>query len=303
MKPIFLKKTIIALGLAFFSFFEGAIAQTSYSNCYYLYANVAQELYKNGELGQASRYFERAAAEAKTLHRTDLIAYAACYAKRDSSKKAIELLHLAIDKGRRFDWFENVYYFDKLKTDTTAWNALARYIPITRQTTRALNYHGLLDGLQQRLENGENGIETVYAFRDLIQKYGLPAEGELDDNDAKNLQLLGIEAAEMPKTDYLAFVGVIKDLVKNGVLRAKDYSIIIDYGIMIRASHAHEKGELELKGEQPPLTFGDFEHFKLSTLSPEGFAAMNARRKSIGLLPFGFDISAESLAKINCTEK
>ncbi|MEY4928028.1 MAG: hypothetical protein RI894_2464, partial [Bacteroidota bacterium] len=291
----------LTLNLLFFCFFcLFAKAQTSYSPCYYIYANTAQELYKNGETEKALIYFQKAYSEAKSWHRTDLIAVAACYTQRDSTKKTFELLHLAMDKGRRFDWFKEVYYFAKLKTDSTNWSELANYEPKQRKTVRAMNFHGLLNGLRERLENGEAAIETAYAFRDLIEKYGLPSEGELDDDDAKNLQLLLIEAAEMPPNDYLNFLLVAKKMVNSGVLRAKDYAIAIDYGIVIRAAQEHKakkEGEQHEEMPQMRLTYGEFEHANLSKLSNEEWLIMEEQRKNIGLLPLSFDISPESLAK------
>ncbi len=294
----------LTLNVSFFcllGFF--AKAQNNFTSCYYLYANTAQELYKNGETEKALIYFQKAFAVAKTWHRTDLVAVAACYTQQDSIKKAFELLHLGMDKGRRFDWFKEVYYFTKLKADTARWNELARYEPKQRKTVRAMNFQGLLKGLHERLENGESAIETAYAFRDLVEKYGVPSEGELDDDDAKNLQLLMIESCEMPPNDYLNFLSVAKKMIGLGVLRSKDYAIAVDYGIVIRSSQkhrAHNDAEMHETPAQPRLTYGEFEHANLGKLSNEEWSIMEAQRKSIGLLPLSFDISPESLEKITC---
>ncbi len=301
--------------LAFFLFLAFAFkaqAQSNYTTCYYTYANVAQELYKNGDLNGAKTFFDKAFAQAKTWHRTDLVAVAACYAKQDSTQKAFAILKLAMDKGRRFDWFKNVYYFDKLKQDTAKWNALQNYVPAARKTVRAMNFHGLLDGLKPRLENEETAIETAYAFRSLIEKYGYPTEGEIDDEDAKNMQLLFIEAAELPPSDYVILLALARKLVDTGIFRTKDYAIIIDYGIVIRftnerkqeKTHNHQEGEHQ-EAHQPEtyrLTFGEFQHADLGKLSDEEWLKMNQQRASIGLPPFGFDISPETLAKVKCGE-
>ncbi len=281
----------------------------NYTICYYTYANVAQEIYKNGDLAGAKTFFDKAFSEAKTWHRTDLIAVAACYAQKDSTEKAFAALKLAMEKGRRFDWFKNVYYFDKLKSDTAKWNALERYTPAARKTIRAMNFHGLLDGLKPRLENEETAIETAYAFRDLVEKYGFPTEGELDDEDLKNLQLLFIEAAELPPSDYVILLAMAQKLVGTGIFRAKDYAIIVDYGIVIRFTneqkqekpHQHDEHDAH-KHETYRLTFGEFQNANLGSLTDDEWLKMNQQRVSIGLPPFGFDISAESLAKVKCEQ-
>ena len=281
-----------------------AQAQNTYSPCYYRNAAAATELYKNEAWEQALTYFERAHAAAQAYNRTDIVAVAACYAHKGDHTTALQLLKTAMDKGRRFDWFQNVYYFEPLRHDS-AWLQLATYQPKKRNTIRAKVYRNLVQGIAHELDEAHEAMThdpaaaialrnidstSAVLLRETLLQAGLPDEGELDDNDQKDFLGLFVKAGLWDEPTHQFLLPYAEQLYRNGTFRAKEYAYIIDTWGALWAKRTQTT-------YQPQYGKDDT---NLAALSAEAFDTLNRNRRAIGLLPFGFDISAESLAKIVC---
>jgi hypothetical protein len=279
-------------------------AQNTYTPCYYRNAAAATELYKNEAWDDALIFFERAHAAAQAYHRADIVAVAACYAHKGDKKRALQLLKTAMDKGRRFDWFQKVYYFETLHTDS-AWVALAGYQPKKHYAARGQAYQNLIQGIAHELDEAheEMAHNAAAAARlrvidstaatmlcEIIIQAGLPDEGELDDNEQKEMMGLWLKAGIWDEKTYQFLLPYTEKICQNGIFRAKEYAYIIDTWGAIWAKR-------QQKIVQPRYGKDDT---NLAALTLEEFETMNANRRAIGLLPFGFDISAASLAGITC---
>ena len=288
------------------------LAQTNaYAPCYYLNAAMANELYKNGDTKTALTYFEKARAATQAYHRTDIVAVAACYANAGDSATAFKLLKTAIDKGRRLDWFENVYYFDKLKMSTN-WQTLANYKPNIRNSRKAGAYHELIHGLTHEMEAVFTEMEknpaaaarmpvldstAALLITETINTLGVPNEGELDDEDIQEFLGLYIKTGTYNDKVYQFLLPHAATMLRNGILRPKEYASMLDTWNSHWAQQTIADDDIIL-----PI-FGN-DQTNIAQLAPEQLQQLTTNRINIGLLPFGLDISAASQQKVEViTEK
>jgi hypothetical protein len=292
---------------AFFLFFSLAmLAQNNtYSPCYYSNVAIAQELYKNGDTKTALKYFEQARTEAKAYHRTDIIAAASCYAANGDKTATFALLKTALDKGRRFDWFENVYYFDALKTEPE-WQNIAKYEPKGRFTARAHAYHDLIHGITHEMEDVFMQMEkdpnaaarlpvldsaAAAILVETMTTIGLPNEGELDDEDVQEFLGLYIKTGMYNQKTYDFLREKAALLLRSGIFRAKEYASMID-------TWNSQWSQPAVEGDTVLPVFGN-DTTPIGSFTKEQLAQINSNRIAIGLLPYGMDISPESLKKID----
>jgi hypothetical protein len=297
------KNIFFSLFLGFFASF--CFAQSTYTACYYLNTSMANEFYKNGDLKNALIYFEKGRAFAQAYHRSDVVAVAACYAEKGDNAAAFALLKTALDKGRRFDWFENVYYFDKLKT-LPEWQNLQTYTPKIRMTQKARAYRDLIHGLTHEMEDVFAEMEknpaaaarlpvldsaAAVVLVEIIDRLGVPTEGELDDEDVQEFLGMFIKVGMYDKKTYDFLRAQTPAFLRNGVFRAKEYSAVLD-------NWNSQWGQTGLEGDVILPVFGN-DQTAIGGFTREQLAQINDNRTSIGLLPYGMDISPESQTKIN----
>jgi tetratricopeptide (TPR) repeat protein len=267
---------------------------------------MANELYKNGDTKTALIYFEKARAVSQAYHRADVVAVAACYANAGDKATAFSLLKTAIDKGRRLDWFENVYYFDKMKNDAE-WQGLVNYKPKMRETRKYAAYHDLIHGIMHEMEDIFKEMEKTPAaaarmpvldstaallMTETINTLGLPNEGELDDEDIQEFLGLYIKIGTYNNKMYQFLLAHAATMVGTGVFRAKEYAAMVD------TWNSHWGQQTAAEGDTVLPIFGN-DHTNIATFTPEQLEQITSNRISIGLLPFGMDISAVSQKKVD----
>lgn len=278
----------------------------TYTACYYLNASMANELYKNGDTKTALIYFEKARAAAQAYHRADVVAVAACYANTGDNTTAFLLLKTAIDKGRRLDWFENVYYFDKMRQEP-AWQNLANYKPKLRETRKSAAYHDLIHGITHEMEAIFMEMEKTPAaaarmpvldstaallLTETINTLGLPNEGELDDEDVQEFLGLYIKIGTYNDKVYQFLLPHAATMLQTGVFRAKEYASMID------TWNSHWGAQTATEGDTVLPIFGN-DQTNIAVFTPEQLQQITANRINIGLLPFGLDISGASQQKVD----
>lgn len=305
MKKSILFNLILSLVLACTSSF--ALAQTNaYTSCYYFNASMANELYKNGDTKTALIYFEKARAASQAYHRADVVAVAACYANAGDKATAFSLLKTAIDKGRRLDWFENVYYFDNMKNDAE-WQNLVNYKPKIRETRKSAAYHDLIHGITHEMEAIFTEMEktpeaaarmpvldstAALLMTETINTLGLPNEGELDDEDVQEFLGLYIKIGTYNDKVYQFLLPHAATMLRTGVFRAKEYASMAD------TWNSHWGQQTVAEGDTVLPIFGN-DQTNIAVFTPEQLQQITANRISIGLMPFGIDISAASQKKID----